>query len=215
MHRRYLLTVLGAVSWALTATSPGWAQDALRARLRDCSGITVRAERLRCFDAIVTAITAGTSSDSAASLELWRTGGTGDWVVDEAVNPLDDSKLVIVSLKAATGTSPSGEQVELVLRCLSGKTDVYVNWNIQLGKDGAAVATRMGSGAAQTRRWNLSTDMRETFYPGDAVAFIKQLIEVDRFVAQVVPSGEDPITAVFRLRGLEAAARPLRDVCEW
>jgi hypothetical protein len=136
-------------------------------------------------------------------------------VVDEAINPLDDSKLVVLSLKASSGSAPSGEPVELVLRCLSGKTDVYVHWNVQLGKDGAAVAMRIGSQAAQTRRWNLSTDMRETFYPADAIAFIKQLIDVDRFVAQVVPAGEAPITAVFRLRGLGVAAGPLREVCQW
>jgi hypothetical protein len=57
--------------------------------------------------------------------------------------------------------------------------------------------------------------MRETFYPGDGIALIRQLLETERFVAQVVPHGEDPIIAVFRPRGLEAAARPLREACQW
>jgi hypothetical protein len=208
------VTVLPLLLGVLLPAS-GRAQDTeLRRHLRDCSRITVRAERLRCFDAIITSMTSG-PGDSTGALELWRTGGTGDWVVDEAINPLDDSQLVVLSLKASSGSAPSGEPVELVLRCLSGKTDVYVHWNVQLGKDGAAVAMRIGSQPAQTRRWNLSTDMRETFYPADAIAFIKQLIEVDRFVAQVVPAGEGPITAVFRLRGLGVAAGPLREVCKW
>jgi type VI secretion system protein VasI len=204
------LVVLG-----LGATPAAAQGGPLRPRLRECARISVRLDRLRCFDEVVSSLprdSAGSESSEAAD---WRAGGSGDWVVDESVNPLDDTPMVVVSLKAASGAAKSGEAAELVLRCLSARTEVYLNWNAPLGRDGAAVTTRVGAEPALTRRWGLSTDARETFYPADDIAFIRQLAAVDRLVAQAVPAGEDPIVAVFQLRGLEVALTPLRAACKW
>ena len=202
---------------AVFAASTLQAQDStLRLRLRECTRVTVRLDRLRCFDELVGSLRADSAApDSSGTTGDWRAGGSGDWVVDESVNPLDDTPMVVALLKASSGAAKSGESAELVLRCLSTKTEVYLNWNAPLGRDGAAVTTRVGNEPALTRRWGLSTDARETFYPADDVAFIKQLVAVGRLVAQVVPVGEDPIVAVFQLRGLEVAAQPLRKACRW
>lgn len=205
------LVLAGLAASAVRAQDPS-----LRQRLRECTRVSVRLDRLRCFDDIAGRLTADSvGSDSNGVTGDWRAGGSGDWVVDESVNPLDDTPMVVVSLKATSGAARSGEVTELVLRCLSTKTEVYLNWNASLGRDGAAVTTRVGSEPAITRRWGLSTDARETFYPADDTAFIRQLVAVDRLVAQVVPVGEDPIVAVFRLYGLEVVVKPLRAACNW
>lgn len=77
------------------------------------------------------------------------------------------------------------------------------------------VLSRIGSEQASTRQWSLSTDSQATFYPDNPITFIKRLLEVDRFVAQVTPYGEDPVTAVFALGGLVNAIKPLRETCGW
>jgi len=208
------LSVLAVLPWLAVASLH--AQEGLRQRLRECARVTVRLERLRCFDAVTATLPSEPRGmDSLGAEADWRAGGTGNWVVDEAINPMDDTRLVIVSLKATSGFAKTGEPVELVLRCLSGKTEVYLNWSTQLGKDGAPVTMRVGKEPAQTRRWGLSTDARESFYPGDDVNLIKELTVVDQLVVQVVPTAEDPITALFQLRGLSFALRPLRTVCGW
>ena len=58
---------------------------------------------------------------------------------------------------------------------------------------------RVGNSAAVPKMWGLSTSSKTTFYTGDDVRFIKELLLVDKFVAQVVPNGETPITATFNL----------------
>src|SRR5256886_15776047 len=72
------------------------------------------------------------------------------------------------------------------------------------------VITRLGAGEAKNQKWPLSTDNKATFYPGDAAAFLEQLLAADRLVAQTTPYGESPITAVFDLAGLSAAVEALR-----
>ncbi|HYS62153.1 MAG TPA: hypothetical protein VEM27_16295, partial [Gemmatimonadales bacterium] len=89
----------------------------------------------------------------------------------------------------------------------------FINWNSYLGLEQTPVITRLGAGEAKNQKWPLSTDNKATFYPGDAAAFLEQLLAADRFVAQTTPYSESPITAVFDVAGLSAAVKPLREVC--
>jgi type VI secretion system protein VasI len=123
--------------------------------------------------------------------------------------------MVTLGLQAASGRSRFGQPVLLVLRCSSHTTDVYIDWHSYLG-DEANVTSRVGSSESETKAWTASTDKTATFYPEDAAQFIReQLIPAGRFVAQVAPYNESPITAVFDLAGLDTAAKPLRKACEW
>src|SRR6266566_2151972 len=113
--------------------------------------------------------------------------GVGAWQVSDKTNPLDDSRTVTLDLAATSGRSVYGKPIVLVLRCQSHKTE----------------------------NWGVSTDHTATFYHSDPVAFIQELMAADRFVAQVIPYNESPITAVFDLTGLQTAVKPLRDDCAW
>ena len=100
------------------------------------------------------------------------------------------------------------------MRCQSGKTNFFINWNDYLGSE-ATVLTRVGTENAVTSDWSLSTNSQATFRPGNTVAFIKHLSTVRQLVAQVTPYHENPITAVFDLTGIETAVAPLRETCRW
>ena len=128
---------------------------------------------------------------------------------------MDDTRTVVLSLRASGGQSTRGEPILLVLRCRSGETEAFIRWNDYLGLDEARVTTRIGNAKAETRSWNISTDNLATFYRRNDVEFIKALLNTDRFLAQVTPYGENPVTATFDITGLSIAVVPLRETCGW
>jgi len=179
----------------------------LKREIARCASLEGELMRLACYDQLARACGLLASSPDKDN---------GKWVVNVETNPLDDSKMVALVLTADTGATRLGEKVVLVLRCMSGETKVFIIWSDYLGSgSGTDVTWRVGDSPATTARWRLSTDSTTTFYPYDAIAFIGQLIGVSRLVAQVTPYNESPITAVFDLRGLANAVRPLREACGW
>jgi type VI secretion system protein VasI len=144
-----------------------------------------------------------------------REAADSPWVVSEDRNPIDDSTTVTLINSAKSGRSRLRQEIALVIRCLSKRTELYINWHDYLGSDAINVLTRVGGDAASTQRWTLSTDSQATFYPSGPTPFIKQLIGADEFVAQVTPYNESPVIAVWDLSGLSEAIEPLRTTCNW
>lgn len=144
-----------------------------------------------------------------------KSSGTGEWSVETSVNPIDDSKTVIVALRANSGESRWDEPIMLVVRCKSNETDLYIRWGDYLGSDSPRVLTRIGDNDATTIDWNNSTDNQATFYPNNAIRYLKRIMAADRFVAQVTPYNEAPVTAIFDTTGMRESIRPLADTCNW
>jgi hypothetical protein len=146
----------------------------------------------------------------------------GAWTTHETVNPVDDSKTRLASLTASEGTSSTGDPVVLTIRCQSNKTELYVNWNDYLGDDShdvyaewKRVTVRVGAAPAATQRWGVSTDSNATFTPGSPVELIKRMAKADRLVLQTTPYNENPVTAVFPLKGIDVAVKSLAEGCGW
>ena len=140
---------------------------------------------------------------------------TGKWDTRIETNPLDDTKTVILAVEAADLSSPQEPPVQLLLRCTLNKTDIIIQWGKLLDVRGTSVSTRMGQAAPQTEPWNLSTDTKSTFYTGDKNLFINDLVATNRFIAQTTPLGENPLTAIFDVNGLDKAIEPARQICGW
>ena len=60
--------------------------------------------------------------------------------------------------------------------------ELSINWQDYVGSEGR-VTMRVGNSAAVPKMWGLSTSSITTFYTGDDVRFIKELLLVDKFVA--------------------------------
>jgi|TARA_B100001971_G_scaffold18505_1_gene14422 type VI secretion system protein VasI len=191
----------------LSANAFGQA-DSINKRLAKCAAIEGDLERLECFDQLTRELGLVATTNTVA------VEGSGKWNVRIDSNPLDDSKTVVLVLVADEGSSQWGRPVVLIIRCKSNSTEVYITWNDYLGSE-ARVTTRIGSSKAQSSYWSLSTDSQATFYQDNRIAFVKQLMRADKFVAQVTPYNESPVTAVFDIRGLSEAIKPLQETCGW
>jgi type VI secretion system protein VasI len=198
--------VLTMAILAALGTSAGTTgvQTDLRAGLAKCAAIASGVARLDCFDTLAK----GRALPAASAGPETPLGDVGKWEVDIKTNPVDDSRTVILILKE------EDQKAGLILRCQQGKPEVYIGWLNYLGSDEPSVLTRVGDQPAETRRWSLSTDKRATFYPGDDGKLMLELEGVDRFVAQVTPYSESPVTAVFDVRGLSKAIEPLASTCK-
>ncbi|MCY4016883.1 MAG: type VI secretion system-associated protein TagO [Gammaproteobacteria bacterium] len=184
----------------------------------DCVQITNDAYRLACFDNLF-----GNGSGATSQQASGRTSqSSGVWDVGVDVNPLDDTQRVVLFNSSAEGQNSLGDPILLAIRCISGRTDVLIDWGEYLGFDARpSVRYRVGREDAVSSMWNKSSDEEATFFPGNSVSLIMRMVAVDEtatdgaFVAQVTPTGESAITAVWNLYGLAEAVEPMREACGW
>ena len=212
--------------------------DVLKREVVSCSKVDSDENRLNCYDNLTVSFS-NTENDkldayrAAAFTDpyVFNTGGedlgvlredsetprqdAGQWLVRDDVGPLDDSRTVTLRLISDTGRSVYGDPVSLVLRCRSGELDAYINWKSYIAEDYPRVTYRVGNSEAETKTWINSSDNRATFFRGNEQIFIEELVRSRKFVAQVTPYNESPITATFDLHGLNAAIRPLRASCRF
>lgn len=185
------------------------AQASIEKEIAKCAVKLGDLDRLSCYDDV-----AKIRGLTGPQSELTKIAGKGKWQVSVNTNPVDDSKTVVLTLRAGSGKSRWGKPITLVVRCKSNKTELYISWNDYLGRNGK-VLTRVGSQRAVTKSWGLSTDSQATFHRGGTISFIKKMMEADKLVAQITPYNENPVTAVFDTAGLENAIKPLRETCSW
>ena len=191
----------------LAVTLSANAQKAsIEKRIAECAAIKGELERLECYDKIAK------DFGLAATLKSKTIKGSGKWVVSSKTNPIDDSETITLLLQADEGKGMMGEPVSLIIRCKSGEIELFISWNRYLGSE-AYVIYRVGSYEAQRDMWSLSSNSQASFYPNKPVLLIRSLLASDRFVAQVTPYSESPITAVFDIKGLGEAIKPLQKVC--
>jgi hypothetical protein len=63
----------------------------------------------------------------------------------------------------------------LLVRCAKGQVGVSVDWARYIGSRPIAVSTRIAGAEARRDDWALSGNLRETVYPGDGAAFLREL----------------------------------------
>lgn len=136
------------------------------------------------------------------------------WEVSVDTNPLDDTKIYLFYLVADEGKSSWDQKVALLIRKSNNGDELFINWGAYLGSE-AFVTLRIGKSEATKTQWSLSTDSKATFYSGSSIKLIQEILRTDTVVAQCVPYGENPITAVFDVRGLREIAYKYKDELEW
>ncbi|HRQ63904.1 MAG TPA: type VI secretion system-associated protein TagO [Xanthomonadaceae bacterium] len=207
-----LLWATAMVALGLGGAGSAAAEEVSRQDLARCAAMGGALMRLACYDELAKQARA----DGPAVTTETPPGG-GGWTVKEEVSPIDDSRRVILMLHSDEPIRDRfgrPTKVPIVLRCSENQTAAYVAWNSYLGSSAPNVLTRFDRQPARTVRWSLSTDSRATFVP-QPVAWIKQLLESEMFLAQVTPYSESPVTAIWTLSGIQEAVKPLREACGW
>jgi|GEM_PF-502257 len=172
----------------------------------NCANNTSPVERLACYDELA-------QKSGMVSTDIETELYEGSWRVSTKVNPLDDTKTIILALVASSGSNNWGKPISIIARCKSGQTEVFINWNDYLGSE-ATVTTRVGSKSAKTSNWSLSTDKKASFAK-DSISLLRDMTSSNQLVAQVTPYNENPITAVFDTTGLKTALSPILETCKW
>lgn len=200
---------------AFLTSTPSVAQD-FSEKIAKCAVVSGELDRLACFDDIAEA--AGLNGPQSVAVS---NSDTGKWNVSKDVNPIDDSVRVTAILYSTNTKSTWGKRVSLVARCMSNKTEVYINWNDYLGDDSNSVyadwknlTIRIGEAKAIKQRWGISTDKEATFAP-KAIQLLKSMVGNSKFLAQTTPYNESPVTAIFDTTGSKNALSPLAEACNW
>jgi type VI secretion system protein VasI len=203
-HLLALTVLLPAAAFA--ATDP--AKEIAR-----CAAIQGTGERLQCFDDLAKSLAAESAPDAAAAAPA-PAKGPGKWVTDRAKNLVDDTENVTITLAGEGGLSRWSARITLIVRCQRAKTELAINWDNYLGSK-PRVMTRIGAGEAETKTWLVAPDNNTSILPGDSIGFIKRMLTAEKFVAQVTPFSNTPVTAVFDTAGLDEAIKPVEEVCRW
>ncbi len=128
---------------------------------------------------------------------------------------MNDSKTVVATLPSRPVTGRADKSVDLILRCKDHKIEAYIVWDEYMGSDDVTLKVRIGKTKAGEYLWGISTDHKATFCPGSAVEFVRKLLHADTLAVEATPYDENPITAVFDLKGIEETEAALRNVCPW
>jgi hypothetical protein len=189
------------------------AQDEeVKKALATCAALDIESARLDCFEQLAKAVAQVPPEPPEApeppKSKFRGTPGPGKWDVGVSIDPLDDTKVVVLALV------DESDSLQLLLQCKQGKASAFVRGTKYLLSGSTRVATRIGGAEAETKKWRVAVqDHRAVIYPGDTKEFIKNLLSVPRLVVQVKEAAEKPITGVFKLDGLPAVVAPLRETC--
>ena len=156
----------------------------------------------------------------AGTLSAQTFSGTGKWKVSSEVDPITDTATVTFLLPSDSGVSTYGDKIYLIIRHSPEHHDeLFINWSSYLSDERQVVTFRMGNGLPDTQQWSRSTNNESTFHYWSGISSIEQILYrltiVDRVAARTTPYNENPITAIFDVRGLANAAEPFKDQLEW
>lgn len=197
---------------------------AIRSSLAACRREARQLARLDCYDLIepVQNEESDPEIESTTPQEHQTLSDRGDWYVNIDENPIDDTVRVTAMLEANEGSSTFGQSITFIARCMSNRTEAYINWNDYVGDDSSSVysewklvTVRIGDAQARTERWGVSTDKRATFAPSWAGNLLQEMMRSDRAIFRITPYGESPVTAIFDTTGMDLALSPLMETCGW
>ncbi|MBN8942195.1 MAG: hypothetical protein J0H01_22000 [Rhizobiales bacterium] len=199
MARKRVLALAAATLLGLVGHAA--AQDDPRAALGRCAGIAADADRLKCFDQI-------------ARPTPPAPGRVGNWEVQTATSPVDDSRIVSATQKPV---EPWGEErIALNIRCFEGQTSVSVSRDslLAVGRT-AKVIVRIDSQPATDSQWTIANTSQEALLSENAIGFLRSLPAAGRLFVRVEGVRNIRFEGTFRLEGLNEIRRNVGEACRW
>jgi type VI secretion system protein VasI len=189
--------------------------------LTKCAAETDVETRLDCFDAITSTLASEPESSEVAP--VINDSDMGNWQIETEVSAIDDSLgifLTLASEEAVAGPYGQFGPILLTLRCMENTTAAMIYFNQHFMSDlggGGQVEYRLDDTSAQNVQMRASSDYMflGLWSGGQAIPWIKELLQADRLVLRASPMNQSPVTGQFDLAGLNNAIDQLRNECDW
>ena len=172
---------------------------------------------------------AGPAGDAPAKPPTQRLRPT--WQETTTPSPMDDVPRVVVSRESDEPIMGSdGQEVfpQIVIRCIKGKTDAYVdakmvlNGQVRTWDDGYSWGSSVRSpvrarldAEKTTNAWWLLSDDQEGVFPARPVEFVKGLMKRRQLRVELETSQAGNQSVLFSLDGLDQSIKGLRSTCKW
>lgn len=198
----------------LAIAAPPLEAQATAEELSRCSRINTVPAKLACYEGLARK-SAGAEVAEAPAERDSTTRIVGSWRVTDQVDPISDRKGAIFQLPAEP-TSRTVFTPALVIRCVRGQLELFVNSGAWLGFDAQRITLRFDTNPPRTATWSTSSNYRSVFFPGNRRAledFLQQLAASERLTVQVTPSNETPLPLVFPLAGVSEVVAEALELC--
>jgi hypothetical protein len=177
-------------------------------RVEICSKTASLADRVVCYDEIARDYGFKTLRDLKSQEQ--KIGQYGFWQVTHRINDMGDEVIYLKldSVEPVVSRSGIRRTPTFTLRCVSKKTDVFLDWKATLTGNrnikNIHVLYKIDSNPLVSGTWQLSEDNNAAFSP-NAIEFIKSLTDRTKLVLIVTPFADRTATLIFPLKGLAPA----------
>lgn len=175
--------------------------------MKVCSKETDTIKRIECYDKLAK------KDDVSANSEV--KSDVGNWSVKE--EQVKRNHIIVTFTNITKNIEGSDlEEIPLIIECNSKvRPYIYVNWFSKLGIR-ALVTSHFDDEESKELSWTLSTNGEASFYPKrsfNGMPIVEKYTKHDKFFASTIPYGNDRVSAVFDLSGLEELVKPYAEVC--
>lgn len=152
------------------------------------------------------------SSDDATA----RSNQETNWLVLRSKSKIDDSPSIVL-IRDSEESRYGSTKPKLVIRCVENTTAIFVNFDDYLGSDAPILTLRVGEQDAQSVRWMISTNKKSLgLWDGrGSIPFLRRIVDQAQLVMRVTPFNDNPLTATFKLNGLQPHLEELAETCNW
>ena len=192
---------------------------ALKDQIKRCAIVEDRGIRISCYDNIaknlgyISADRIKADEETLGKVGFWQmTRKTGDDGVVQTYLRLESSNV----LESRSGTE---RQVVLVIRCVPGKTDVFLDWKAPVAtgaldeKDSKKLLTYFTAPHNKiTEDWEISADQYALFSL-DSVSFVRNILKKQKLTMQFAPEGSNMQSAHFDIGGVDTGIDTIVKSC--
>ncbi len=175
--------------------------------LQECRQITDNEQRLACYDRL--------TARQITSID--ETAGSGQWQVTEGRSPLDDSKNIVLNLKAQSEVQSAHLSVHPVLsvKCEHRSMSVTVDWGLYLEKNSTRMLSRFNEEAPLTEKWLIGDSYRGVYKSQQIKSYLDDIAQHQQLHLRIEPFSGEPIVASFSISGFLEAIAPYKQYCSW
>lgn len=168
--------------------------------IRRCTGLTVDAERLRCFDAAARAL---------PKPEAMPAGDTGAWTIAPAQAGSGSTAGPVAS------QGPAGpDNITLRISCADGRASLSALRDPVIARSASTLVTlHVNDRLVLSDLWTSATNYQSAAMPGDVAAFLRSLPATGKLSLQFEGSRGFRFEGVFDLAGIETVRGRIVETC--